>query len=169
MTIPTYTAEEIDALALMACETVVAQPGKVTAYDVEAYQRISRQTGQPGGFNRNRKERRVSISRPQRHHGQRRAQQGIVFLHEVALLICEATVPALTRCQFVFDRLTPTPWPIKRGVSLCTDSQVIIADGVSPRLRMFFRNAFWVVEARMVLQPAGAIRAAMVINRHPTT
>ncbi len=42
MTIPTYTAEEIDALALMACETVVAQPGKVTAYDVEAYQRISR-------------------------------------------------------------------------------------------------------------------------------
>jgi len=40
--IPSYTPKEIDALALAACETVVAEPGKVCAYDVEAYERIDR-------------------------------------------------------------------------------------------------------------------------------
>ena len=45
-----YSPAEIDALALAGCETVVAQPGTVCSYDVEAYRRIERREVQPGGY-----------------------------------------------------------------------------------------------------------------------
>ena len=45
-----YTPDEIDALALAACETVVAEPGRVCAYDVEAYRRIDRQSVPTGKY-----------------------------------------------------------------------------------------------------------------------
>jgi hypothetical protein len=45
-----YSSAEIDALALAACETVVAQPGEVCRYDVEAYQRFDRQAVSTGGY-----------------------------------------------------------------------------------------------------------------------
>jgi len=45
-----YTHSQIDALALAACETVVAEPGKPCPYDVEAYQRIERRAVPTGEY-----------------------------------------------------------------------------------------------------------------------
>jgi len=45
-----YSPDEIDALARYACETVVAEPGKVCPYDVEAFRRIERRPVPTGEY-----------------------------------------------------------------------------------------------------------------------
>lgn len=46
----TYTSEELDSIALAGCESLVADPGKVSAYDVEAYERVYRQPVDEGCY-----------------------------------------------------------------------------------------------------------------------
>ena len=45
-----YTAEELDAIALAGCESLVADPGQVYAYDLEAHTRIYRQPVEEGQY-----------------------------------------------------------------------------------------------------------------------
>lgn len=45
-----YTPEELDALALEGCESLVFHPGKVATYDVEAYRRVIHQPVETGAY-----------------------------------------------------------------------------------------------------------------------
>ena len=46
----TYTSEELNSIALAGCESLVADPGTVMAYDVEAYERVYRQPVDEGNY-----------------------------------------------------------------------------------------------------------------------
>jgi hypothetical protein len=101
-----YTPGEVDALARLACETVVAEPGKVCAYDIEAYRRIDHRPVKTGGYpcyNPKRKPRKTAVSDIPRGAVDRRAyslriggfrREGLFGPDEAAKLLSGAGIDA---------------------------------------------------------------------------